>query len=69
MLSALVLAIQMISSATTGKQGKPLKYDRRIVIVTDGFGRIDIDDLDHIVSKIRQDEIELTFLYVSFARG
>ncbi|KAF2201806.1 SPOC domain-like protein [Delitschia confertaspora ATCC 74209] len=64
--SALVIAIQMISEATSNKSGKPLKYDRRIIMVTDGFGPIHDDDLDGIASKIKDDEIELTLLGVDF---
>jgi ATP-dependent DNA helicase 2 subunit 2 len=64
-LSALVVAIQMISKATTGKLG-PLKYTRRIVVVTHGYGSIDEEDLDHITSKIKEDGIELTLLGVDF---
>lgn len=55
----------MIATATTGKQG-PLKYDRRIVVVTDGYGPIDDEDLDQIVSKIKEDGIEITLLGVDF---
>jgi ATP-dependent DNA helicase 2 subunit 2 len=67
-LSALALAVQMIDGATQGKGGKPLKYDRRIIIVTDGRGSIDTDDLEQIAAKIRDPEapVDLVLLGVDF---
>jgi ATP-dependent DNA helicase 2 subunit 2 len=67
-LGALVVATQMISDVTTGKTGNPLRFERRIIMVTDGHGPIDSEDLDLIVSKMKDDGIELTLLYASFAR-
>jgi ATP-dependent DNA helicase 2 subunit 2 len=53
-MSALALAIHQIDSATTGKTGNPLKYDRRIIIVTDGRGHMDTDTyLDQMKEKIK----------------
>ena len=68
MVSALAVAVQLIDSATSNKAGKPLKYDRRIIIVTDGRGEMDTDDLDAIALKIKDDEapIEITLLGVDF---
>ncbi|KAH6212758.1 ATP-dependent DNA helicase II subunit 2 [Parastagonospora nodorum] len=68
LLSALALAVQMIDGATQGKGGKPLKYDRRIIIVTDGRGSIDTDDLEQIAAKIRDPEapVDLVLLGVDF---
>jgi ATP-dependent DNA helicase 2 subunit 2 len=59
-LSALVVAIQMIDNATKGKNGNPLKYDRRIIIVTDG--------LEQIAGKVQQTDapIEIVLLGVDF---
>jgi ATP-dependent DNA helicase 2 subunit 2 len=67
-LSALAVAVQMIDNATKGKNGNPLKYDRRIIIVTDGRGSLDTEDLDQIATKIRQVDapIELVLLGVDF---
>ncbi|KAF2183139.1 SPOC domain-like protein [Zopfia rhizophila CBS 207.26] len=64
-LSALAIAIQMIDAATTGKAG-PLKYDRRIIMVTDGHGTLDVHDAAEISNKIKQDNIEVTVLGVDF---
>ncbi|KAF3038342.1 ATP-dependent DNA helicase II subunit 2 [Didymella heteroderae] len=68
LVSALAVAVQLIDSATSNKAGKPLKYDRRIIIVTDGRGEMDTDDLDAIALKIKDDEapIEITLLGVDF---
>lgn len=68
MLSALALAVQMISGATQGAKGNPLKYDRRIIIVTDGRGEIDTSDLDDITSKIKDPAapVEVVLLGVDF---
>jgi ATP-dependent DNA helicase 2 subunit 2 len=54
----------MIQVTTSGKTGNRLKFDRRINIVTDGQGLMDISDLDAIAAKLKEDEIEVTLLYV-----
>lgn len=68
LLSALALAVQMIDSATQGAKGNPLKYDRKIIIVTDGRGEWDTDDLEQITMKIKDKAapIEVTLLGVDF---
>ncbi|PVI02902.1 ATP-dependent DNA helicase II subunit 2 [Periconia macrospinosa] len=68
LMSALVVAIQQIDTATTGKTGNPLKFKRRIVVVTDGRGAMDIGDLEHIQNKIKDSSapIQLTLLGVDF---
>lgn len=43
---------------------KKLKYTRRIILVTNGTGSMDADGLADIVSKLKEDSIELTILYV-----
>lgn len=53
LMSALVVAIQQIDTATSGKNGNPLKFDRRIIVVTDGRGSMDTSDLGHIKQKIK----------------
>ncbi|KAF1958233.1 SPOC domain-like protein [Byssothecium circinans] len=70
-LSAVAVAIMQIDSATKGKNGNPLKFDRRIIIVTDGRGYMDTQDLAGITSKIKGDgdasaAIEVTLLGVDF---
>lgn len=57
-ISALVIAIQMIS-----RQCRQLKYRRKIVLITDGQGPMDDDDIEEIVKKIKGDAIELVVLY------
>lgn len=60
-ISALVVAIQMISSHC-----RKLQYQRRIVLVTDGRGFMDADDMGHIADKIKEDNTELVILGVDF---
>jgi ATP-dependent DNA helicase 2 subunit 2 len=57
-----------MDTATQNKAGKPLKYDRRIIIVTDGRGEMDGSDLEDIAMKIKDAEapIELVLLGVDF---
>ena len=57
-ISAIVIAIQMIT-----KHCKKLKYKRKIVLVTDGRGPMDADDVSQITEKIKSDEIELVVMY------
>lgn len=68
LLSALALAVQMIDSTTRGAKGNPLKYDRKIIVVTDGRGEWDTDDLEQITMKIKDEAapIEVTVLGVDF---
>lgn len=58
----------MIDNATKGKNGNPLKFDRRIIMVTDGRGSIDTEDLEQIASKIQHPDapIEVVLLGVDF---
>ncbi|KAI2626565.1 ATP-dependent DNA helicase II subunit 2 [Hypoxylon sp. NC1633] len=60
-ISAIVIAIEMIENFT-----KKLKYKRQIVLVTDGEGCVDPDDLDEISSKIKGCGIELVVLGIDF---
>ncbi|KAI9689700.1 MAG: ATP-dependent DNA helicase II subunit 2 [Bogoriella megaspora] len=60
-LSALVVAIQMITSHC-----KKLQYIRQIVLVTNGRGLMDPDDLDAITIKLTEDGIELVVLGIDF---
>lgn len=59
-ISAIIIAIQMIS-----KYCKKLKYQRRIVLVTDGKGVIDPDGATEISKKIKQEGIELIVVYAN----
>ncbi|KAK5636689.1 hypothetical protein RRF57_012401 [Xylaria bambusicola] len=56
-ISAIVLAVEMIEKFT-----KKLKYNRRIVLVTDGEAPIDNSDIDDIAQKIKRSGIQLTVL-------
>jgi len=60
-ISALVLAIQLI-----GIHCKKLKWKRRIVLVTNGLGAMDGDDVDQIIAKVREDGIELVIIGIDF---
>ncbi|KAH8708513.1 SPOC like C-terminal domain-containing protein [Phaeosphaeriaceae sp. PMI808] len=67
-LSALAVAVQMVDVATQGRNGKPLKYDRRIIIVTNGRGDLDTSGLKEFPKKIRDPDapIEIVLLGVDF---
>lgn len=56
-ISALILAVQMIITVC-----KKLKYKRKIVLVTNGQGRMSSEGLDQITEKIKEDNIELVVL-------
>jgi ATP-dependent DNA helicase 2 subunit 2 len=43
---------------------KKLKWKRKIVLITNGLGRMNSENLDDIVSKVKEDNIELIILYV-----
>ncbi|KAF1842883.1 SPOC domain-like protein [Cucurbitaria berberidis CBS 394.84] len=68
LVSALAVAVHMIDSATKGAKGNPLKYDRRVIIVTDGRGDMDTGDLEQIAMKIKDADapIEVVLLGVDF---
>lgn len=56
-VSAVVVATEMIVAFT-----KELKYDRKIVLVTDGLGVIDGDALDEIAGRINEKKIQLSVM-------
>jgi ATP-dependent DNA helicase 2 subunit 2 len=56
-VSAIIIAIDMMERFT-----KKLKYARKIVLVTNGTGLMDSDDLDETSSKLNEDGIELVVL-------
>ena len=63
-ISAIVIAIQMIT-----KHCKKLKYKRKIVLVTNGRGSMDAEDVSQITQKIKADGIELVVVYVTYGKS
>jgi ATP-dependent DNA helicase 2 subunit 2 len=59
-ISAIVVAISSIMKYTTNAKGAPLKYTRKIVLVTNGRGTMDSDDLEEVAKKLNEDGIQLT---------
>lgn len=59
-ISAIVLAVEMIEKLT-----KKLKYNRRIILVTDGEAPMDSSDIGDIAEKMKRSGIQLTVLSVS----
>jgi len=41
---------------------KRLKYIRRVILLTNGTGGLDTDNLDGIIEKLKEDSIELVVL-------
>ncbi|KAB8343035.1 hypothetical protein FH972_022629 [Carpinus fangiana] len=60
-ISAVVVALMMMEKFT-----KKLKYIRRIVLVTDGRGALDPDNIDDIAQKAAADGVELVILGADF---
>ncbi|KAI1167525.1 Ku70/Ku80 N-terminal alpha/beta domain-containing protein [Nemania serpens] len=60
-ISAIVLAREMIEKLT-----KKLKYNRRVILVTDGEAPMDSSDIDDISEKMKRSSIQLTVLGVDF---
>ncbi|TKA34973.1 hypothetical protein B0A54_13673 [Friedmanniomyces endolithicus] len=60
-ISAIIVAIQMIA-----KECKKLKYERKIVLVTDARGPMQTDDLGDIITKLKEDDIQLVVIGVDF---
>lgn len=58
-ISAIILAVQMIITYC-----KKLKYKRKIVLVTNGNGVMNDFGLDGIISKVREDSIDLVVMLV-----
>lgn len=61
-ISAVVVAMEMIKEFTTLKSGKPGKYARKIVLVTDGNGIITGEVLDEIAKEINNNDIKLVIM-------
>ena len=51
------------------KHCKKLKYKRKIVLVTNGRGSMDADDVSQITQKIKADEIELVVMYAQYGKS
>ncbi|KAL4980359.1 SPOC like C-terminal domain-containing protein [Aspergillus desertorum] len=60
-ISALILAIQMIITHC-----RKLKWKRKIVLITNGMGRMNSENLDDIISRVKEDKIELIILGPDF---
>ncbi|CAL3964795.1 unnamed protein product [Diplocarpon coronariae] len=65
-VSAVVVAIQLIKEHTTLKTGKPGKFTRKIVLLTDGKGSIEDDDIQPIAEHLNELDIRLVVLGIDF---
>ncbi|EFX00480.1 ku family DNA-binding protein [Grosmannia clavigera kw1407] len=61
-VSAIIVATDMISKAAP----KRLKFNRKIVLVTDGLGPIDGDDFDDLAFQLNELDIQLIVVGVDF---
>lgn len=61
-ISAIVVAVEIIQKFTTLKGGKPGKYKRKIVLLTDGQGSMDGSDLEPIAARVNEFGIELVVM-------
>lgn len=61
-VSAIVLAVNKIEEFTMLKSGKPGKFNRHIVLLTNGKGHMDGDGIDQIAEEINRHEIQLTIM-------
>ncbi|KAJ3253054.1 X-ray repair cross-complementing protein 5 [Boothiomyces macroporosus] len=60
-MDALIVAVQMIAKHTVSeKTGKPLKYDKKIYIFTNGNGPIDQDGSELVTGKLDEEQIKLS---------
>ena len=60
-LSAVIIAVDMIM-----KHCKRLKFKKKIVLVTNGTGPIDDDDIESVSKEIKDNDIELVVLGIDF---
>lgn len=56
-ISSIVVAVQMIVAYC-----KKLKYRKKIVLVTNGLGAVDNEEIDEIAGKIKEENIDLVIL-------
>jgi ATP-dependent DNA helicase 2 subunit 2 len=61
-ISAIIIAIEMIMKFTKNAKGEPLKYARKIVLMTNARGLMDADDIDEVAKKLNTDGIELVIV-------
>ncbi|CAK7202641.1 ATP-dependent DNA helicase yku80 [Sporothrix eucalyptigena] len=61
-VSAIIVAVEMITVAAPAR----LKFNRKIVLVTDGRGAIDGDDFDDLAHRINELGIQLVVIGVDF---
>ena len=61
-ISAIIVAIEMIMKFTRNAKGEPLKYARKIVLMTNGRGAMDADDIDEVAKKLNEDNIDLVIV-------
>jgi ATP-dependent DNA helicase 2 subunit 2 len=61
-VSAIIIAIEMIMAFTKNAKGEPLKYARKIILMTNGRGPMDADDIDEVAKKLNDDRIELVIV-------
>lgn len=68
-MSAILVAYQMIKEATFNAKGLKLKFEREIVLATNGTGLVDTSDtdaMDQLVKFINDAEIRMVVLGVDF---
>jgi ATP-dependent DNA helicase 2 subunit 2 len=63
-ISAVVVASQMIDRFT-----KKLKYNRKIILVTDALGPMDSDSLEEVANKLDASGIQLVVMSVASAKS
>jgi ATP-dependent DNA helicase 2 subunit 2 len=61
-ISAIVVAVHMISEFTVLKSGKPGKYARKVVLLTDGQGIMEGNGVEAIATRINECDIELVVM-------
>lgn len=61
-ISAIVLAVHMITEFTKLKSGKPGKFARKAVLLTDGQGMIEDEGIEQIAAKINECGIALVVM-------
>ncbi|ESZ98043.1 hypothetical protein SBOR_1574 [Sclerotinia borealis F-4128] len=65
-ISAVIVAMEMIKGFTTLKSGKPGKFARKIVLITDGHGVMHGEELDDIAKEMNKHDIRLVVIGVDF---
>ncbi|KAJ3318976.1 X-ray repair cross-complementing protein 5 [Boothiomyces sp. JEL0866] len=66
-MDALIVAVQLIAKHTVSeKTGKPLKYDKKIYIFTNGKSPIDQDGAELVISKLDEEQIKLSLCGFEF---